>query len=86
MNHFIQIYAVCKFSYFCLWYLKSYILTRNGNTTKTQISRMQVKVQLLYLYRRNFFIDCETIACLFFQETIVLKIYLTEFSRNLRSV
>ena len=24
MSHLIKIYAVCKFSYFCLWYLKSY--------------------------------------------------------------
>ena len=23
MSHFIKIYTVCKFSYFCLWYLKS---------------------------------------------------------------
>ena len=23
MSHLIKIYAVCEFSYFCLWYLKS---------------------------------------------------------------
>ena len=43
MSHLIKIYSVCKFSYFRLWYLKSYI----GSALKKRLCYLRNKFFLL---------------------------------------
>ena len=58
MSHFIKIYPVCKFSDFCLWYLKRVknvdgIFTNAGynyQAYQTDFVKMRTITQLTYMY------------------------------------